>query len=72
MGVKHPVWGELPRAYIVKADGYDITKEEVIHHARENLADYKLIDVEFIRSFPKTAWGNVLKYVLREYASRAN
>ncbi|MBA4548279.1 long-chain-fatty-acid--CoA ligase [Thermoactinomyces intermedius] len=72
VGVKHPVWGELPRAYIVKAEGHDITKDEVIRHARENLADYKLIDVEFIEELPKNSMGKVLKYVLREYASRAN
>lgn len=69
VGVKHPVWGELPRAYIVKEEEHEITKEEVLNYARENLADYKLIDVEFIEELPKNSMGKTLKYVLREYAS---
>ena len=58
--------------FLYLSKSHDITKEEVIHHARENLADYKLIDVEFIKELPKNSMGKVLKYVLREYASCAN
>jgi acyl-CoA synthetase (AMP-forming)/AMP-acid ligase II len=69
VGVKDPVWGELPRAYVVKADGATLTEDDVMAHARRHLADYKLIDVEFINELPKNSMGKVLKYVLRAHAN---
>jgi acyl-CoA synthetase (AMP-forming)/AMP-acid ligase II len=70
VGVKHPVWGELPRAYVVKKEGSAITKEEILTHARKHLADYKLYEVEFIDQLPKNSMGKTLKYVLRKYANQ--
>lgn len=74
VGVKHPVWNELPRAYVVKKENATITKEEIFHHVRQKLADYKLVEVEFINELPKNSMGKVLKYVLRDMANeqRAN
>ncbi|MFC7439630.1 class I adenylate-forming enzyme family protein [Laceyella putida] len=69
IGVADPVWGELPRAYVVKAEGASLTEEEVLDHTRQNLADYKLIDVEFIAELPKNSMGKTLKYVLRAHAN---
>ncbi|UWE04314.1 class I adenylate-forming enzyme family protein [Laceyella sacchari] len=69
VGVKDAVWGELPRAYVVKAEGAVLTEDDVMAHARRHLADYKLIDVEFIDELPKNSMGKVLKYVLRAHAN---
>lgn len=69
IGVKDEVWGELPRAYVVKEEGSTLTEEEVLTYTRQNLADYKLIDVEFIDELPKNSMGKTLKYVLRAHAN---
>jgi len=69
VGVKHPVWHELPRAYVVKKENATITEEEIVQYVRKHLADYKLHEVEFIDELPKNSMGKVLKYVLREMAN---
>ncbi|SMO52471.1 class I adenylate-forming enzyme family protein [Melghirimyces algeriensis] len=69
IGVEDPVWGEIPRAYVVKEKESHLTEEMVISHARNFLADYKLQQVEFVEELPKNSMGKVLKYVLREYAN---
>ncbi|MBA4542763.1 AMP-binding protein [Thermoactinomyces daqus] len=70
VGVKHPVWGELPRAYVVLKEGALITADKILAHARKHLADYKLYDVEFIDELPKNSMGKTLKYLLRKYANQ--
>lgn len=70
VGVKHPVWNELPRAYVVKKENATITEREILAHVRQKLADYKLIDVQFIDKLPKNSMGKVLKYVLRDMANQ--
>jgi acyl-CoA synthetase (AMP-forming)/AMP-acid ligase II len=71
VGVKHPVWGELPRAYVVRKEGCSLTEEEVLRHVHAQLADYNLREVVFVNELPKNSMGKVLKYVLREHANRS-
>lgn len=70
VGVKHPVWGELARAYVVLKEGAQLTKEEIIVHTRKQMADHNLHEVEFVKELPKNSMGKVLKYVLRQHANQ--
>ncbi|MFS8612582.1 MAG: long-chain fatty acid--CoA ligase, partial [Planifilum fulgidum] len=70
VGVKHPVWGELARAYVVLKEGAQIAEEEIIAHVRKHMADYSLHEVEFVKELPKNSMGKVMKYVLRRHANQ--
>ncbi|MFD1427110.1 class I adenylate-forming enzyme family protein [Kroppenstedtia sanguinis] len=70
VGVEHPVWGELARAYVVKKADASITPDEILRHARQNLPDYNLHEVVFVDELPKNGMGKVMKYLLREYANK--
>jgi acyl-CoA synthetase (AMP-forming)/AMP-acid ligase II len=71
VGVEHPVWGERPRAYVVKRDGSRLTEQEILDYVRSQLADYNLHEVVFVSELPKNSMGKIMKYVLREHANRS-
>ena len=61
--------GELPKAYVVLKDGYNLGKEELLNFCEQRVAPYKKIRrVEFIQEIPKTQVGKVLRRVLRDKA----
>lgn len=69
IGVPHPEYYEVPKAFIVlKPECRGKVKEEdIIRYARENLAPYKVPKiVEFRDDLPKTAVGKILRRVLKE------
>jgi len=61
---------ELPKAYIVKREGSQITDKDVMAHMKERLARYKQLEggIEFVNDIPKLPSGKILKRVLREQA----
>lgn len=66
VGVPHPVYGEVPKAYIRFKEGQSLTEEEIMNYCAENLAKYKLpFEIEFIDELPRNASGKVLKHALR-------
>lgn len=67
VGVRDPDTGEeLPKAYLVAADGQQLTGEQIIQFIAEQVAPYKKIRlVEFIESVPKSASGKILRRELR-------
>jgi acyl-CoA synthetase (AMP-forming)/AMP-acid ligase II len=70
VGVAHPVWGELARAYVVLKEGSSITEREIITFVRQYLPDHNLHDVVFVDQLPKNSMGKVMKYVLRQQANQ--
>ncbi|MEM4406282.1 MAG: long-chain fatty acid--CoA ligase [Candidatus Methanomethylicaceae archaeon] len=67
IGIPHPKWLEVPKAYVVVRPGHTITAEEIIEHCSRKLAKFKVPkEVEFISSLPRTASGKVMKRELRE------
>lgn len=67
VGVPHPVYGEVPKAYVRFKENQSLTTEEIIAYCAENLAKYKLpFDIEYIDELPRNASGKVLKHVLRD------
>lgn len=67
VGKPDPKWGEIPKAFIVKKPGAEVTEEDIVQWCRENLASYKCVkEVEFIEQLPRNAVGKILKNVLKQ------
>lgn len=58
IGVPSERWGETPKAIAVQKADAELTAEDVIEYAAENLAHYKCpTSVEFVEALPETAIG---------------
>jgi acyl-CoA synthetase (AMP-forming)/AMP-acid ligase II len=67
VGIPHPKWLEVPKAYVVLKTGTTLTAEEIIGHCKKKLAKFKVPkEVEFINELPRTPSGKVLKRALRD------
>ena len=66
VGVPDERAGEVPRAYVVKADE-SLTEEEVKNHVAANLSRHKHLagGVQFLDEIPKSAAGKILRKVLK-------
>ncbi len=71
VGVPDPLWGESVHAFVTLREGMSASEEEIIQFCKANLASYKKPRrVSFIAEIPRNPSGKVLKYRLREQASR--
>ena len=61
IGVKDPVKGEVPKAFIALKPGVTATEEELLEHCRKNLAPYKLPKIAFVKELPKNPTGKIMK-----------
>jgi fatty-acyl-CoA synthase len=66
VGVPDDRWGEVPKAFVVKRPGREVTAEELIQFTRERIAHYKAPKHVEFGELPKTATGKIQKYILRE------
>ena len=72
IGVPHETRGEVPKAFVVPAEGCALVPRELIAYCRERLANYKVPRlIEFRETLPKSAVGKVLRRALREEETRA-
>ncbi len=70
VGVPDERMGEVGVAFVVLAEGSDLTDEAVVAWCRENMANYKVPRrVELVDELPMNASGKVVKYQLRERAA---
>lgn len=66
IGVPSEKWGETIKALVVRAEGAEVTEEELIRHCKERVAGYKApTSVEFRDELPRTATGKLQKFKLR-------
>jgi acyl-CoA synthetase (AMP-forming)/AMP-acid ligase II len=67
IGIPHDVWGEAVHAIVVLKEGAAVTSEELIDHARDAIAGYKLPKTVEFRTDPLPLSGamKVLKRELR-------
>lgn len=62
LGVPNEQWGEIPRAYVVKAEGQHIEIEDIVAYCKSKLASYKCVkEVVFLEQLPRNAVGKILK-----------
>ena len=67
IGMAHPKWDERPVLFCVKAEGKEVTADEVIAYLEPQVAKWWLPDaVEFVDDIPHTATGKISKKDLRE------
>jgi long-chain acyl-CoA synthetase len=67
IGMPHPAQGEVPKAFINKVEGAEVTELEIVKYCKEQLAHFKVPrKVEFVDSFPLSGTGKILRRVLRE------
>ena len=66
VGVPDERWGETGKAIVVKAEGAEVTPEEIIDFCRQRLAKFKCpTSVEFTDVLPRNPSGKVLKKDIR-------
>ena len=67
IGIPDESAGELPKAFIVRSPGSEVTAEGLQAFVAEHVASYKHIRlVEFIDEIPKSASGKILRRLLRD------
>jgi acyl-CoA synthetase (AMP-forming)/AMP-acid ligase II len=66
IGVPDAKWGEAVKAIVVPRAGEPPEPAELIAHARERIAGYKLPkSIDFVAALPRNATGKVMKHELR-------
>jgi fatty-acyl-CoA synthase len=66
IGVEDPEFGQRLKAFVVLADGVELSSAEINAYVKANLAGYKTPrEVEFLDELPRNATGKVLKRELR-------
>jgi len=66
IGVAHPKWTERPLLIVVKAEGEDVSKEDMLAYFDGKVATWWIPgDVAFVDELPHTATGKVKKIELR-------
>ncbi|WP_148629724.1 class I adenylate-forming enzyme family protein [Bacillus sp. E214] len=72
VGIPHPVYGEVPKAFIVLKEGRHLSAEHIQTYCQQNLAKYKAPEtIIFVEELPRNASGKVLKHTLRDNAVKA-
>ena len=70
VGMHHDINGEIPKAYVQLEEGAEANDREIIRFAKEKLAHFKVPrSVEFVKEFPVSATGKILRRILRERAN---
>ncbi|MGE0155158.1 MAG: long-chain fatty acid--CoA ligase [Reyranellaceae bacterium] len=65
IGVPHPKWGEVGRAFIVSRQGAGLSEADVLAHCKARLAGYKIPrEFRFVPELPHNATGKLLKHHL--------
>ncbi|GAB4083492.1 4-coumarate--CoA ligase family protein [Myceligenerans cantabricum] len=69
IGVPDEEAGELPKAFVVRAAGSELTADDVVAYVADRVAPYKKVRlVDFIEAVPKSAAGKILRKDLRAAA----
>lgn len=67
VGMPHPSSGEVPKAYILKKDGAEVSDVEIVRYCKERLSHFKVPrKVEFVSAWPLSGTGKILRRVLKD------
>ena len=67
IGVAHPKWDERPLLLVVRKDGAELSREDMLAFFKGKVADWWIPDdVAFVDELPHTATGKLLKTKLRQ------
>ena len=71
VGVPSKKYGEQPAAFIIRAEGSDVTAGDIEDGCRNNISWFKIPKyIAFVDAYPLTASGKIQKYKLREDAAK--
>ena len=71
VGIDHPRWGEVPRAFVVFRPGESAGPEELREFCRARLAKFKVpARFDIVDELPRTPSGKVLKRTLRDLPAK--
>ena len=71
VGVAHPIFGEVPVAFVAPFPGASLDPESLRAHCAGRLADFKVpVAVRFVDALPRNPGGKVLKAELRRAYER--
>jgi long-chain acyl-CoA synthetase len=66
VGVPHPIFGEVPAAFVAPFPGASLDPEALRAHCAARLADFKVpVEFRFVERLPRNPGGKVLKHELR-------
>jgi fatty-acyl-CoA synthase len=69
VGVPDPVWGERGVAFVVPTAGAAVSTDELLAHARRNLAAFKVpVHIELVDALPRSTIEKLARSRLRERA----
>jgi fatty-acyl-CoA synthase len=67
IGVAHPKWDERPLLLVVRGEGSEVSKDEILEFMKGRIAKWWMPDdVVFVEEIPHTATGKIQKTALRE------
>lgn len=68
IGVPHPVFGEVPKAYVVQKNSRTLNIKDLEEYVNKNVIKYKRLlgGVEIIDTIPKTVSGKILRRELKQ------
>ncbi|WP_261130649.1 o-succinylbenzoate--CoA ligase [Bacillus sp. Marseille-Q3570] len=62
IGIDDSVWGKVPAAFVVLAEGAEVSGEVLIDYCKDNLAGYKVPKVvRYIKQLPRNASNKILR-----------
>ena len=72
IGMADEKTGEAAHVFVVKAEGANLTEDQIIDHCRAQLTNYKLPRrITFMKELPKSNVGKILRRELRDVAAQA-
>ncbi|MFI7101080.1 4-coumarate--CoA ligase family protein [Streptomyces sp. NPDC050161] len=72
IGVPDEAGNELPKAYVVRREGAELSADDILTYAAARVAPYKRIrHVEFTEAVPRAVTGKILRRELRERERRS-
>lgn len=70
VGRRDDVYGEAPVAYVVLADGSNLTSDAIRQHCKEQLSSFKIPhEIHLVAELPVTSVGKVRKAELAKWAA---
>ena len=73
VGMPNNISGEVPKAYVIRSAGSEVSESELVKFCKERLSHYKVPrSIEFVDSLPVSATGKILRRVLRQKEREKN
>ncbi len=71
VGVPSKKYGEQPGAFVILNPGVEMVEGDILEYCNGKIAWYKIPKyIAFVKEYPLTASGKIMKYKLREMAAR--